>query len=120
MDSDGDFSVTRRLDGEAAVVAPAGEIDLSNVDAVRRELHAARTEARLVVLDLSAVTFMDSSGLRLLVELQRASDGDGFSLVVVRGRSSLRRLFELAGLEGRVRMVDELGQAVGGDDPGTA
>ena len=115
MERDADFSVSRRREHDAAVVAPTGEVDLSTVDAVRAELTAASHEARRVVLDLRAVTFMDSSGLRLLVELQRASDADGFAFAVVRGPRSLQRLLELSGLEGRVRMVDDLAEAAGHD-----
>ena len=115
MERDDDFSVSRRREQDAAVVTPTGEIDLSTVDEVRDELSRARGEARLVVLDLREVAFMDSSGLRLLVELQRASAADGFAFAVVRGPESLQRLLELSGLEGRVRMVDEPGEAVGRD-----
>jgi anti-sigma B factor antagonist len=115
MERDADFSVSRRREQDAAVVVPTGEIDLATVDAVRDELTHARADARRVVLDLRGVSFMDSSGLRLLVELQRASAADGFTFAVVRGPRSLQRLLELSGLEGRVRMVDDPGEAVARD-----
>jgi anti-anti-sigma factor len=50
-------------DGDIAHVA--GEIDISNVDALR----AAIVEGNAIFVDLSDVTFMDSFGARLLVEL---------------------------------------------------
>ena len=119
MESDDEFSVTRRRDREAVIVAATGDVDLSTVDAVRDELRAARRESDRIVLDLRAVTFMDSSGLRLLVELQRDAEADGFRVVVVRGPASLQRLLQLSGLEHRIRMVDDLEQAVAGDETGT-
>ena len=115
MDSEQDFSITSRAEGAATIIAPAGEVDLVTVHQLRETLRAAARESRRVVIDLRAVTFMDSSGLRLLVELQRASAADGFAFVVVRGPRSLQRLLELSGLEGRVRMVDDLAEAAGHD-----
>jgi anti-anti-sigma factor len=106
MEGEPDFSVTSRRAGAAVVVAPAGEVDLATVDAVRAELDAARGEAGLVVLDLREVTFIDSAGVRLVLEGSRALAAAGGELVVVRGGHEVRRLFALVGLDGRVRMVD--------------
>ena len=47
------------------------------------------------------MSFIDSAGVRLIVEFARAGE-----LVVVRGPAAVRRVFDLVGLEGRVRMVD--------------
>jgi anti-anti-sigma factor len=55
-----------------------------------------------VVLDLREVTFMDSAGLRLVLQNARAIDA--FS--VVRGSREIQRLFDLVGLEGRVTILD--------------
>jgi anti-sigma B factor antagonist len=103
MEAGSDFSVTRRRIGDACVVVPVGEIDLATVDDVRAELAAAvHEEASVLYLDLREVTFIDSAGIRAIVEFARVSD-----LVIVRGPLAVRRLFDLVGLEGRVRMVDE-------------
>src|SRR5215207_3785129 len=107
MDLGPDFSVTRRRAGEAVVVVPAGEIDLATVDVVRAEIDAARGETKLVVLDLRAVTFIDSAGVRLVLEGTRALAADGGELAVVRGTTEVRRVFGLVGLDGRVRMIDQ-------------
>jgi anti-sigma B factor antagonist len=96
-----DFSVTRRRAGEACVVVPVGEIDLATVDDVHAELELAAREAPLVYLDLREVSFIDSAGVRLVVEFARTGE-----LIVVRGPAAVRRVFDLVGLEGRVRMVD--------------
>jgi anti-sigma B factor antagonist len=119
MENETPFSVSRHTDRDAVVVTPVGDVDLATADAVRAELRAAMGEARTVVLDLRGVTFMDSSGLRLLVEMQRATDADGIRMVVVRGPASLQRLLDLTGVEGRVPMADDVEQAVRGDDPAT-
>ena len=88
------------------MVAPAGDVDLGTAEAVRRELEAVQGEARAIVIDLREVTFLDSSGIRLLIEAQLASDRDGYRLTVVRGPDHVQRLFELAGLESRLTFVD--------------
>lgn len=113
-----DFSISRHDADGAAVVAPAGEVDLETVHGLRDVLFdAARTVPR-VVLDLREVTFMDSSGLRLLVELQQQSQRDGYALAVVRGPASLDRLLDVTGLRDRLEVHDDPGQAVRGGKPG--
>jgi anti-anti-sigma factor len=101
-----DFSVTRRRAGDAVVVAPTGEIDLATVDQVEVELDAARGEARQIVLDLRAVSFIDSAGLRLVISQSRALPAEGAEFAVVRGPAEVQRVFDLVGLDGRVTMLD--------------
>ena len=99
-----EFSVTRRRAAGAVVVAPTGEIDLATVDELAQALDAAREEAAEIVLDLREVSFMDSAGLRLVLEASR--DGRGFA--VVRGPREVQRVFDLVGLdEGRLTMLDQ-------------
>lgn len=67
------------FDDGAAVVAVAGEIDLYNVGALREKLAALHAAGHhLVALDLTAMTFCDSSGLGVLVgAVKRAKAGGG-------------------------------------------
>jgi len=53
----------------------AGELDLASVPAIQRDALAATAAAHRVVLDLSEVTWMDSTGLRMLDDLTRAYEG---------------------------------------------
>jgi anti-anti-sigma factor len=98
-----EFSVTRRRAGDAVVVMPVGEIDLATVDAVWAEMEAAAAETQHLVLDLREVSFMDSAGLRLVVESSRAVD----RFEVVRGPQEVKRVFDLVGLEDRLTMLDQ-------------
>lgn len=101
-----DFTVTRRRVGDAMVVAPQGEIDLATVERVGREVAEAEAESGgQIVLDLRDIRFMDSTGIRLVVQLARDLDG---RFAVVRGGGEVARVFDLVGLEGRVRMLDAL------------
>jgi anti-sigma B factor antagonist len=102
-----DFSVTRHRASDAVVVVPVGEIDLATVDALQAEVDAAAGEAGYVVLDLREVSFIDSAGLRLVVQSCRSLETGGGTLAVVRGPKEVQRVFDLVGLDGRVTMLDQ-------------
>jgi anti-anti-sigma factor len=89
-----------RRTGDGAVVSARGDIDLSTLAKAEAALDEARTGAGLLVLDLSEVGFMDTSGLRLVIEEQQRAAEGGYRFAVVRGPSRVRRLFEIAGLAG--------------------
>lgn len=104
MEPGPEFSVTRRRVGEATVVVPVGDIDLATVDVLEAELDAALAEPHTeLVLDLRRVEFLDSTAIRLIVQLVRDA---GETFAVVRGTGEVARVFDLVGLDGRVRMLD--------------
>lgn len=104
MEAGPDFSVTRTRVGDAIVVAPVGEIDLATVDRVNDAVDQASDEARgEVILDLRQVSFLDSTAIRLVVQLARDLES---RFAVVRGTGEVARVFDLVGLDGRVRMLD--------------
>ena len=107
MQPSDDFSVEVHRRPGVVVVAPAGEIDVATVERLREPLRAAEDGAEAVVLDLRQVGFMDTSGLQLVFEQQRRSAQSTWAFVVVRGSRQLQRLFEIAGFDDRLRMVDD-------------
>ena len=87
---------------EGVVVAVHGALDLSLAPALRRTLErASRLRPALLVIDLSAVTFLASAGMAELVRANRQLEGEGRTRVVASGRLVLRPL-ELT------RLTDEL------------
>ena len=68
-------------DGVAVVVA-SGEIDLATSPELREALRLPECQASTVVLDLRAVTFMDSSGLGVIVGQNKRAREDGFRFAV--------------------------------------
>ena len=87
-------------------VCPVGEVDLATVDRVRHELEAVKAAgARRVALDLRDTTFLDSSGLRLIVEAQHSSNADGWQFGVIPGPPGVQRALEIAGLSNFVSFV---------------
>ena len=91
--------VERHERGGIAVVAPFGEHDLATADAIRREI--AAEPDRPVVVDLSGVSFIDSSVLGVLVEAQRMAAESGRGFAIVLGSTppeTVRRVLEITGL----------------------
>ena len=98
---------TQQRDGLVHVVL-RGELDLSTVNKVQEELRRVEADApAVVVLDLSKLTFLDSTGLRCLVTAdQRARDADR-RVVLVRGPDPVQRVFSITRLEERLEVVDD-------------
>jgi anti-sigma B factor antagonist len=69
--------------GGVHVARFAGDMDVASAPVLQREVLAATREARRVVLDLSDVTWIDSSGLRLLDDLTRVYEARGADVRVV-------------------------------------
>jgi anti-sigma B factor antagonist len=109
------FSVhCERVDGAWVAIA-RGEIDMASAPELRRALDADG-DAALIVLDLRAVTFLDSSALGLIVaQLRRARERGSRFAVAAEAGSEARRLLELAGLLGTVEVVEAPEGALGQD-----
>jgi anti-sigma B factor antagonist len=75
----------------------AGEIDAASSVALAAELDPLPTGHR-IVLDLAAVTFIDSSGLRVLIDAHRRAETEGRLLVIANPSPPVSRLFEISGL----------------------
>jgi anti-sigma B factor antagonist len=91
----------------------SGEIDFANATSLQERISAAcaEREARMLVLDVTGVEFMDSSGLRALLQLQRElADGDG-GLVLLGATPQVRGILTLTGLDRQLPAVQTLAQA---------
>jgi anti-sigma B factor antagonist len=88
------------------IVRASGQIDLSTVDLLARELATAREAADRVLLDLSGVTFIDSNGLRLLLEASHGSASSDHGFFAVRPSEAVRRLIKVSGTADLLTVVD--------------
>lgn len=102
----GDFDVVVRRDGERAVVVPDGELDIATVPRLQAAMRDV-DDAAEVVLDLRGLRFLDTSGLRAVIEEDHLAADAGRRLSVVRGSASVQRVFELAGVSDRLPFVAE-------------
>ena len=86
------------------VIAVYGELDLSTVGELERQLRRAeRTDATEIVVDLSATHFIDSTGISALVSAARRSPG---RLAILRGGGEVDRAFEVCGLSDSLPFAD--------------
>lgn len=99
--------------GNCAIVRAYGEIDISSAPGLRAAL--SRSDAIHLVIDLRGVSFLDSTGLGVLVgALKRLQKQDG-TLSIVVGRGRIRRLFEITRLTGVFELSATFPGAIAGN-----
>jgi anti-sigma B factor antagonist len=101
------------LDERTRVVAPSGPVDASSAPRLGRRLLAlVDAGARALVIDLSRVSFMDSTGIGVLLNaLRRMTQRNGL-LLLIAPAEHLRRPFEVTGLARRFRLFDSRADAL--------
>jgi anti-anti-sigma factor len=83
---------------DAVRVRPHGALDMATASTLEAEITQLRDAGfRRLLVDLSALDFLDSSGLRLLLSLHAEASNDGFALGLVRGNPTVQRVFEITG-----------------------
>ena len=99
----GDLEIRALRDRHRYVIALVGELDLDGVDRVSEQLRRAEaTDATQIVLDLAGLQFIDSSGVRLILEADARSRANGNRLRLTRGPAAVQRVFVLSGLQDRM------------------
>jgi anti-sigma B factor antagonist len=94
-------------EGDVVHVCPAGEIDLDTVSQVRDRLDELRAAGfKRLILDLRAVTFLDSTGIRLVLETGASARADGFEFGLIEGPAKVQRAFEITGLRSALPFID--------------
>jgi anti-sigma B factor antagonist len=93
--------------GTIAWVRPFGELDLDSVHRVEGALEGLREEGCAdVVLDLRGLTFMDSTGLRLVIRWDTAAREGGFRFSIVPGQEVVQRVFRLTGMDEHLTIAE--------------
>jgi anti-sigma B factor antagonist len=102
------FSVDTERDGRATAVRLHGELDMAGTFLLEPRLDelVAEPPEGGVVFDLRDLTFVDSTGLAVLVGAHERLDGAGVPTRFVRGSEDVQRIFALAGFEGVLPFVD--------------
>ena len=92
-----------------AHIALRGELDLSTVSRVQDELQEVESRSPdTLVLDLSGLSFLDSTGLRCVVTADERARDAGRRFVLVKGPEPVQRVFAVTRLDERLEMVDDL------------
>ena len=99
--------------GDVAIVAISGELDLALCVKVAPDLNAAvHSPARAIVIDLVAVSLVDSSGIALLLNAFRRLDQAGRRLAIACPMGSQRRAFEMTALDRHLPMYETRADAL--------
>jgi anti-sigma B factor antagonist len=89
-----------RSGGRATVVSLSGELDLSTVPRLQTCLQEhQRAKATTVILDLSQVTFIDSSGIGALIRAFKDSENGRRLLTVIAADTQVERVLQLSGID---------------------
>lgn len=94
------FAIDTTRDAETARLKLAGELDLASAPRVERAVDETLQQgARTLVLDLSGLSFVDSTGLRLFIVLSQRASAEGWKLSMTRPQKQAMTVFVVSGLE---------------------
>ncbi|MFM7322817.1 MAG: STAS domain-containing protein [Armatimonadota bacterium] len=114
-----DLIVEVRLEGASAVVVAAGEIDVYQAPRLREVLEGLPAGATgPLVIDLTGVSYIDSTGLGTLVAARKRRVAEGSTVRLVCPDPTLRKVFEITGLVSFFTMVDSVEAALAASGDG--
>jgi anti-sigma B factor antagonist len=119
----GELSVTVRRERGAVIAEVTGDIDISTVSRLRERLLVLADSGDPLIVDLNEVSFIDSTGLGVLVATARRADAHGGSLHAVCSRPPTKKLLWLTGVDRRIPLTDTVDETLklltaSGDAPG--
>jgi anti-anti-sigma factor len=104
----GELGVSDRVDGDRHVIALTGELDIASVRTLQAKVVELCTdEVRSLVIDLSELTFIDSTGMRAIMGARRLCEERSCDFSLVPGGENIQRVFVLAGLDEYLPFVDD-------------
>jgi anti-anti-sigma factor len=103
----GSLTIRSVREGDERCVCLYGELDISCGDALDREMLEVESEdVKRIVLDLSGLQFMDSTGVRALLSLHARSQADSNRLVILRGAPAVQQVLEITGVDRLLPFAD--------------
>jgi anti-anti-sigma factor len=106
-------AVTEELQPGVLLIRMSGEIDIASTELAAQAIRAAViAPARLVLIDLSAVTFCSSAGLGNLVEARQLAGQHGIDLALVGVGRPVDRPLSVTGLGGQFKIFASVGDAI--------
>ena len=99
------FRVTVERLEKTCLIRASGELDRGTADRLSSALDAARADGVTAMLDLSAVSFIDTAGLRVLLRSAHAVDAHDWVWFIVRASSAVWRVVELTGTRSELPLV---------------
>lgn len=105
MAADSDLAVAAQArDPQTVVLTISGEVDAASSAAFRGGIKDALTGGyKKVLLDLTGVSFIDSAGLRVLIDSQKLGENTGASVLIESASDVVNRLLEMTALTDRFK-----------------
>ena len=101
-------SVRSRTSGDANILEIEGELDIASAHRVEEELRALESDTIVpIVVDLRGVKFLDSTGLRVLMDAHSRASEAGRAFSLIRGPDHIHRIFGITGLDKHIRFVED-------------
>ena len=97
-----EMTVVAMPDPDQVCARLTGELDIAAAPIARARIAGLKHQRRDLVLDLRGLSFIDSSGLNLLLHEAADSTRDGWNLSLIPGSTVVQRIFQLTGTEERL------------------
>jgi anti-sigma B factor antagonist len=102
------FEIHTELNGDAARLTLAGELDMATAPRVEEAIAAVLAKgARDVIVDLSGLAFVDSSGLRVLITLNDRAAAEAWTLGLIRPSAPSLSVFQITGAEENLPFIED-------------
>jgi anti-sigma B factor antagonist len=108
------FAITTTSDETAHVVRVEGELDVSSRDRLAAVLDGLTRPPMIVVLDVAALSFVDSAGLKTILHEHHRARDERYEFVVAGATGPVRETFRITAFDLTLPLVDDV-QAVLGD-----
>ena len=96
------------MQGDTARLTVAGELDIATVPRLEEAVATVLAHgARSVIVDLSRLAFVDSSGLRMFITLNDRASAEGFSLGLIRPPEPSLSVFQITGAEENLPFIED-------------
>ena len=103
-----DFQVNVTEQDQIVSLSLVGELDLATANRLESELRRVEGgRPPVLVIDMRELSFIDSTGLRLIIGANARAREDGRRMALVAGPESVHKVFQLALLEKRLDFVDD-------------
>jgi anti-sigma B factor antagonist len=107
------FEVSVERSGRTAIVRLAGELDLATAPELADVLHGLEPPCERIILDVTGLEFIDSTGLRLAVIEQDRAAVDGFEFVIAGAAGPVLKVLRLTGLDVTLPLAPDVASVLG-------
>lgn len=93
--------------GKTSMVSIKGEIDIYSIEKFRESIEKEiQTQATQIILDCSELSYMDSTGMGVLIELRNRTKEMGQKIIMMNPRPNIKKLLALTGVDKIIEIVD--------------